>query len=141
MKIYQRKIKRWDSAKYLAHFTTLMLGKNRLWLQWNIVFRNTASMSQQPLAQSDQKSDQSNQQQNNQNQHNNSVGKTQLPQRNLLLRITLYIIKFFHLLLVIFKGFYLIFSKKLYKNPSDPSNTRYVQYFCRELCSVFMVKV
>ena len=98
-------------------------------------------MSQQPLAQSDQKPDQSNPQQNNQNQHNNSVGKTQLPQRNLLLRITLYIIKFFHLLLVIFKGFYLIFSKKLYKNPNDPNNTRYVQYFCRELSSVFNVKV
>ena len=67
-------------------------------------------MSQQPLAQSDQKPDQSNPQQNNQNQHNNSVGKTQLPQRNLLLRIALYIKKFFHLLIVLFKGFYLIFS-------------------------------
>lgn len=95
-------------------------------------------MSQQPLSPSNQNTHQKPKLPNLQNHH---VGQMELPKRNLLLRIALYIKKFFHLLIVLFKGFYLIFSKKLYKNPNDPSNTRYVQYFCRQLGEVFNVKV
>lgn len=95
-------------------------------------------MSQQPLSPSNQNTHQKPKQPNLQNHH---VGQMELPKRNLLLRIALYIKKFFHLLIVLFKGFYLIFSKKLYKNPNDPNNTRYVQYFCRQLGEVFNVKV
>lgn len=95
-------------------------------------------MSQQPLYPSNQNTDQK---QKQPNLHSHHVGQTQSPKRNLLLRIALYIKKFFHLLIVLFNGFYLIFSKKLYKNPNDPNNTRYVQYFCRQLGEVFNVKV
>ncbi|MFC3903913.1 1-acyl-sn-glycerol-3-phosphate acyltransferase [Acinetobacter marinus] len=69
------------------------------------------------------------------------IGQTELPKRNALFRGGLYLKKFAHLVGVLGEGFYLIFSKKLYKNPNDPNNTRYVQYFCRQLGSVFNVKV
>ncbi|WP_436898265.1 lysophospholipid acyltransferase family protein [Acinetobacter gyllenbergii] len=39
------------------------------------------------------------------------------------------------------EGFYLIYRHGLYKDPNNPVNTRYVQYFCRRLCEVFNVEV
>ena len=37
--------------------------------------------------------------------------------------------------------FYLIYRHGLYKDPNNPVNTRYVQYFCRRLCEVFNIEV
>lgn len=42
---------------------------------------------------------------------------------------------------VISEGFYLVFRHQLYKDPNNPNNTRYVQYFCRRLCDVFNIDV
>lgn len=42
---------------------------------------------------------------------------------------------------VIGEGFYLVYRHRLYKNPNNPLNTRYVQYFCRQLCKVFNIDV
>ena len=42
---------------------------------------------------------------------------------------------------VIGEGFYLVYRHRLYKNPNNPMNTRYVQYFCRQLCKVFNIEV
>lgn len=42
---------------------------------------------------------------------------------------------------VIGQGFYLVYRHKLYKQPNNPENTRYVQYFCRQLCKVFNLDV
>lgn len=39
------------------------------------------------------------------------------------------------------EGFYLIFRHQMYKQPNNPLNTRYVQHFCRRLCSVFNIDV
>jgi|SRR5690606_4363296 len=39
------------------------------------------------------------------------------------------------------QGFYLVYRHGLYKNPNNPHNTRYVQYFCRQLCKVFNIGV
>ncbi|RZF49804.1 1-acyl-sn-glycerol-3-phosphate acyltransferase [Acinetobacter halotolerans] len=39
------------------------------------------------------------------------------------------------------EGFYLIYRHGLYKDPNNPVNTRYVQYFCRRLCEVFNIDV
>lgn len=39
------------------------------------------------------------------------------------------------------EGFYLVYRHGLYKNPNNPHNTRYVQYFCRQLCKVFNIEV
>ena len=41
----------------------------------------------------------------------------------------------------ILQGFYLVFRHGLYKDPNNPYNTRYVQYFCRRLCAVFNIDV
>ncbi len=43
--------------------------------------------------------------------------------------------------LVLSEGFYLVFRHQLYKDPDNPVNTRYVQYFCRRLCDVFNIDV
>ena len=40
---------------------------------------------------------------------------------------------------LISQGFYLVFRHRLYKDPNNPNNTRYVQYFCRRLCDVFNI--
>lgn len=37
--------------------------------------------------------------------------------------------------------FYLVYRHGLYKDPNNPVNTRYVQYFCRRLCQVFNLEV
>ncbi|MCU4414146.1 1-acyl-sn-glycerol-3-phosphate acyltransferase [Acinetobacter sp. WU_MDCI_Axc73] len=42
---------------------------------------------------------------------------------------------------VIGEGFYLVYRHRLYKNPNNPMNTRYVQYFCRQLSKVFNIEV
>ncbi len=42
---------------------------------------------------------------------------------------------------VVSEGFYLVYRHQLYKDPNNPKNTRYVQYFCRRLCDVFNVDV
>lgn len=39
------------------------------------------------------------------------------------------------------RGFYLVFRHQLYKEPNNPYNTRYVQYFCRHLSKVFNIEV
>ena len=39
------------------------------------------------------------------------------------------------------EGFSLIYRHGLYKDPNNPVNTRYVQYFCRRLCEVFNIEV
>jgi lyso-ornithine lipid O-acyltransferase len=41
----------------------------------------------------------------------------------------------------IIQGFYLIFRHRLYKDPNNPCNTRYVQHFCRQLCKVFNLEI
>ncbi|WP_216937989.1 1-acyl-sn-glycerol-3-phosphate acyltransferase [Acinetobacter sp. BY484] len=58
-----------------------------------------------------------------------------------LTKFFLYTRKMGALLAAISNGFYLVFRHGLYKNPNKPSNTRYVQYFCRQLCQVFNIKV
>lgn len=44
-------------------------------------------------------------------------------------------------LAAIIQGFYLVFRHRLYKDPNNPCNTRYVQHFCRELCKVFNLEI
>lgn len=39
------------------------------------------------------------------------------------------------------EGFYLVYRHGLYKDPNNPTNTRYIQYFCRRLCKVFNLEV
>ena len=41
----------------------------------------------------------------------------------------------------ILQGFYLVFRHRLYKDPNNPNNTRYVQHFCRQLSKVFNIEV
>ncbi|MHA3893378.1 lysophospholipid acyltransferase family protein [Acinetobacter sp. GXMZU3951] len=42
---------------------------------------------------------------------------------------------------VVSEGFYLVARHGLYKDPNNANNTRYVQYFCRQLCKVFNIEV
>lgn len=42
---------------------------------------------------------------------------------------------------VVIEGFYLVYRHRLYKDPNNPKNTRYVQYVCRRLCGVFNIDV
>lgn len=56
-------------------------------------------------------------------------------------RFTLYTKKVIAMLGALSQGFYLVFRHRLYKDPNNPNNTRYVQYFCRKLCNVFNVNV
>lgn len=44
-------------------------------------------------------------------------------------------------IVTLFQGFYLVFRHGLYKDTNNPNNTRYVQYFCRQLCKVFNIEV
>ncbi|MHA3056246.1 1-acyl-sn-glycerol-3-phosphate acyltransferase [Acinetobacter sp. ANC 4633] len=39
------------------------------------------------------------------------------------------------------QGFYVVYRHQLYKQPNNPDNTRYVQWFCRRLCDVFNIEV
>lgn len=53
----------------------------------------------------------------------------------------LYCKKSIALIITILIGFYLVFRYRLYKDPNNPNNTRYVQYFCRKLARVFNLNV
>jgi 1-acyl-sn-glycerol-3-phosphate acyltransferase len=59
----------------------------------------------------------------------------------LLSKFSLYSRKLASGLETIGEGFYLIYRHGLYKDPNNPVNTRYVQYFCRRLCEVFNIEV
>ncbi|KYQ82739.1 lysophospholipid acyltransferase family protein [Acinetobacter vivianii] len=60
---------------------------------------------------------------------------------NLISKLSLYSKKLASGLETIGEGFYLIYRHGLYKDPNNPVNTRYVQYFCRRLCEVFNIEV
>ena len=60
---------------------------------------------------------------------------------NLLSKFSLYSRKLASGLETIGEGVYLIYRHGLYKDPNNPVNTRYVQYFCRRLCEVFNIEV
>ena len=63
------------------------------------------------------------------------------PSFSLFSRLSLYSKKLAAGLETIGEGFYLIYRHGLYKDPNNPVNTRYVQYFCRRLCDVFNIEV
>ena len=63
------------------------------------------------------------------------------PPFSLFSRLSLYSKKLVAGLETIGEGFYLIYRHGLYKDPNNPVNTRYVQYFCRRLCEVFNIEV
>ena len=56
-------------------------------------------------------------------------------------RFVLYVRKVVAMVVAVSAGFYLVFRHRLYKDPNNPKNTRYVQYFCRKLCKVFNIDV
>ena len=60
---------------------------------------------------------------------------------NALSKIFLYSKKIVTGTIAISEGFYLVYRHQLYKDPNNPKNTRYVQFFCRRLCDVFNVDV
>ena len=66
---------------------------------------------------------------------------TELSSLHSLSKFFLYSKKSLAVLAVIAQGFYLVFRYGLYKEPNNPCNTRYVQYFCRQLCKVFNLEV
>lgn len=70
-----------------------------------------------------------------------SLKQHQPSQRSGLAKIYLYARKIFASIAVVAQGFYLVFRHGLYKAPNNPSNTRYVQYFCRQLSRVFNIEV
>ena len=63
------------------------------------------------------------------------------PPFSLFSKFSLYSKKLVAGLETIGEGFYLIYRHGLYKDPNNPVNTRYVQYFCRRLCDVFNIEV
>ncbi|ENX18014.1 hypothetical protein F895_00506 [Acinetobacter sp. CIP 64.2] len=63
------------------------------------------------------------------------------PPLSLFSKFSLYSKKLAAGLETIGEGFYLIYRHGLYKDPNNPVNTRYVQYFCRRLCEVFNIEV
>jgi len=75
---------------------------------------------------------------NSMTQETTAVNNTQL---NLFSKFSLYTRKLASGLETIGEGFYLIYRHGLYKDPNNPINTRYVQYFCRRLCEVFNIEV
>lgn len=56
-------------------------------------------------------------------------------------RFALYVRKIVASIGAITQGFYLVYRYQLYKDPNNPTNTRYVQYFCRRLCKVFNIEI
>lgn len=74
-------------------------------------------------------------------EHSSMSHEKSLPKRNAVTKFFLYVKKTMHALVVILEAFYLIFRHGMYKNPNNPNNTRYVQYFCRRLGEVFNVKL
>lgn len=70
-----------------------------------------------------------------------STVQNQTPDRHGLAKFFLYSRKITASLAAVSEGFYLVYRHGLYKNPNNPANTRYVQYFCRQLCKVFNIEV
>lgn len=62
-------------------------------------------------------------------------------QMNIFSKLYLYCKKVSAATVAVSQGFYLVYRHQLYKNPNNPQNTRYVQYFCRKLCKVFNIDV
>ena len=58
-----------------------------------------------------------------------------------LQKFVLYTRKTCAMIAAIAQGFYLVYRHRLYKDPNNSQNTRYVQYFCRQLCKVFNIEV
>lgn len=63
------------------------------------------------------------------------------PKRSGLARFFLYTKKICAGIAAVMQGFYLVYRYRLYQAPNNPNNTRYVQYFCRQLCRVFNIEV
>ncbi len=66
---------------------------------------------------------------------------TETSSLNSLSKFFLYSKKLVAGLAAIIQGFYLVFRHRLYKDPNNPCNTRYVQHFCRQLCKVFNLEI
>lgn len=60
---------------------------------------------------------------------------------NALAKFVLYLKKILIGIMLIVEGFYIVFRYRLYNDPNNPNNTRYVQYYCHRLCDVFNVEV
>src|SRR5690606_21909074 len=71
----------------------------------------------------------------------NSTVQNQSPEIQGFAKFFLYTRKTTSALAAISQGFYLVYRHGLYKDPNNPNNTRYVQYFCRQLCKVFNIEV
>lgn len=69
------------------------------------------------------------------------IVETPNPEIRGLKKILLYSQKMVAMFSAIIEGFYLVYRYRLYKTPNNPQNTRYVQYFCRQLCKVFNIEV
>ena len=63
------------------------------------------------------------------------------PTRSGIARFFLYTKKICASIAAVAQGFYLVYRYRLYQSPNNPNNTRYVQYFCRQLCRVFNIEV
>ena len=70
-----------------------------------------------------------------------TIAKSKTSRLNPFSRAFLYSKKLLTGTAVISEGFYLVYRHQLYKDPNNPKNTRYVQYFCRRLCDVFNLDV
>jgi 1-acyl-sn-glycerol-3-phosphate acyltransferase len=66
---------------------------------------------------------------------------TRFAKANLFSKALLYSKKSLNGGVLMAEAFYLIGRHGLYKQPNNPANTRYIQYFCRKLCQVFNVQV
>lgn len=71
----------------------------------------------------------------------NQSSVTEHSSLNGLSKFFLYSRKLVAVLGAIIQGFYLVYRHRLYKDPNNPCNTRYVQHFCRELCKVFNLEI
>ena len=71
----------------------------------------------------------------------NQVSETRSSSLKGISRFFLYARKLIAGIGAISNGFYLVYRHRLYKDPNNPKNTRYVQYFCRQLSQVFNVEV
>lgn len=66
---------------------------------------------------------------------------TETSSLNSMSKFFLYSKKLLAVIAAIAQGFYLVFRHRLYKDPNNPCNTRYVQHFCRQLCKVFNLEI
>jgi len=70
-----------------------------------------------------------------------SITKSKSSNLSAISKLFLYTKKLVSSTSAVTEGFYLVFRHQLYKDPNNPQNTRYVQYFCRRLSQVFNVDV